>query len=544
MGAAVQPNFNRRFPVPAGILDDGTQAAIEVGLETDADVVFALAANSPFPDRATIELGHIKLQASSGRSVSFLEGSTRVQAQGSANSATGLGIYASSVDALRALAIENVPGLRFDFGDGDSANRYAAMSWGYGVQGALSGSHPLGALGSLTFGVEAKRDAVFAVLHRFRSTSGAHDVIGNCASSWRLPRQVRSADDLAAGTWLIAETEGSIAVEIAAKLAYDFSFLRESKLLGLTGDIGMKLDTTVKATLGFHVSGRYLVVLGREDESERLRLRIFKLNKKGHAFGLNLAVGVKGVVDAAPDNVDDFVKAVFGVHGRQIVKDLIVLETWTDPKKDLSDTVAALASDTALDLLGRVTGLDPVVAFEAARQKLLGALRAWEALPERVANATWTLIEKATDSELDQFRTFLTRLTNRNDLGSATRWAEVIAAAGNGAIPNTGTAAGWLDAIADRGLISLLDRLDEVIETAAQVSGILSGGVVQKLQAFIEERLKLDRLRKAVDKADFEAIDGWLVRRLSLFLGQELSFDRLEEIKNTINAVLRKRQSI
>jgi hypothetical protein len=543
MGTAVQPNFNRRFAVPAGILDDGSQAAIEVTLETDADVVLALAANSPFPQRPTIELGRIKANASTGRNISFSDGGARISTKASARLASGMGLYPDSANALKALTIEDAPGLDLTLAPSDASHRYLAMSWGYEVQGSVDGEHPIGALGTLTFGVEARRDSVFAVLHRFANAEGAQDVVARCARSWQLPRQVKTADDLAPGTWLLAETEGSLSLNAGAQIGYDFSFLRDSKKLGLAGDIGFKLDANVSATLGFDVSGRYLVMLGREDEPEKLRLKVLKLNKKGHSFGLNLAVGVKGVVDAAPDHVDDFVKAVFGVHGRQVVKDLLAIEKATSVE-DLSDAVAGLVNQTGLDLLKQVTGVDPAVSFGEAREKALTALRAWDAMPERVAAATWSAIEKATGPELDQLAGFLKRVADRDDLGSAANFAEAISAAGNGAIPNAGPAVAWLNGIAERGLLSLLDRVDEVRQTAEQVSNILTAGVIQKLQGFIAERLQLERVRNAVTKADFQALDAWLVQRLSMFLDQDLGFDRLEEVKNTINTVVRKRQSV
>jgi hypothetical protein len=36
-------------------------------------------------------------------------------------------------------------------------------------------------------------------------------------------------------------------------------------------------------------------------------------------FGLNLKLGVTGVETLTPNSVDDFVSAVFGVHGAQII---------------------------------------------------------------------------------------------------------------------------------------------------------------------------------------------------------------------------------
>jgi len=64
-----------------------------------------------------------------------------------------------------------------------SGRRYLVMSWGYNVAGCVSGSHPIGAVGSLTFGVEGKNDSIHAVLHRLERTQGAHEVIAETARS-------------------------------------------------------------------------------------------------------------------------------------------------------------------------------------------------------------------------------------------------------------------------------------------------------------------------------------------------------------------------
>ena len=63
----------------------------------------------------------------------------------------------------------------------------------------------------------------------------------------------------------------------------------------------------------FFASGKYAVILGRESEENILRLRIFKLSLRGLDFGLNAGASVDTVAEI-PEDVDDFVAAVFGVH--------------------------------------------------------------------------------------------------------------------------------------------------------------------------------------------------------------------------------------
>jgi hypothetical protein len=47
------------------------------------------------------------------------------------------------------------------------------------VAGSVAASHPVGLLGSVSFGVDAARDAVYAVVHRFADTESANNVLGD-----------------------------------------------------------------------------------------------------------------------------------------------------------------------------------------------------------------------------------------------------------------------------------------------------------------------------------------------------------------------------
>src|SRR5439155_23788008 len=168
----------------------------------------------------------------------------------------------------------------------------------------------------------AAASGLSAILHRFDGTDGADSVLKDTVQSWKLPVHIDSADKLAPATWILAEANGSLAVKLGASLGYNFNFVRQAKAFGLSGDIGLKIDAAATATFGFEVSGRYLVTIGRESGNaadQNLRLRMFKLSSNGMQFGLNLKVGVTGVETLTPGKADDFVKAVFGVHGAQIV---------------------------------------------------------------------------------------------------------------------------------------------------------------------------------------------------------------------------------
>jgi hypothetical protein len=535
--------FTRKFNLDTSTLVPGSAASIEVSGTSASDVIQAVLANSPFPDRR-IDLAGVAFEAEAGRDIRFdaAKGAIAIRASGGAHAR--LAVLNTGEEVRNALPLTDASKIGIAFTDQPGV-RYLLFVAGYEVEGKVDGSHPIGMLGSVTFGIEARREQLYAVIHRFRRDLGANTAIRDTVTSFRPPRHVSSASHLQPGTMLVAEVEGSVAVNIAAKLGYDFSFIREAAVLGLTGDVGLKLDAGLKATLGFEASGRYLVTLDRESldtQPAMVRLRLFKLSKKGWNFGLNLSASVQGVADILPENVDDLVKAVFGVHGQQVVKDLLLVEQWTDPNQDLSDKVAGLVKDTGFDLLKKTTGIDPKQKFNQARGVLLEALKQWDSLPDRVSGTLWSLLESGglQGQARKAFVASLNLLAGTSEDARKQELRRLLQAAGI-----EDTAAGRiLVALADRGLLNLLDRAEDVRNVAGNVLDVLDGGVIEKLQKFIEEKLHLDQVRDAVTRTDFNAIEGWLVNRLSTFLDRRLRFEDLDEIKNAINAMIRKRQEI
>jgi hypothetical protein len=543
---ASAPLLSKTFPLKPGVLADGSAASVELDATTSADVFEAIVNNGRFPSSpdGRIELGRVVLKTEAGRDVRLRAGAATVAFKASAGVRAAVAVYGAPADALQALEIDAPEGLDLDLAS-DGATRHLLLLWGYEAEGGVSGSHPIGLLGSLGFGVEGRRESAFAVLHSFAEDRGAGDVLRETIGSWMLPRHVRTASELAPRTWLIAEANGSLALKLTAQLGWDFSFVRELKALGLAGDVGLKLETGLEAAVGLEASGRYLVVLGREaadPASPVLRLRLFKTSKKGWSFGLNLAARVETVADVLPDEADELVKAVFGVHGQQVVQDLLVLEKWTDPEQDLSDTVARLSVKSARELIRTATGLDPLAEFEKARGVVVNALQTWDALPDRVSSVLWSLLPRleAGGAEREALESFL-RAVAAEDPDERTRALQEAL----GSVAFFDTAGGrLLEAAADKGLLALLERSAELQPVARGVLAVLDAEVIRALQTFIEERLDLGAVRRAVTAADFARLDEWLVKKLSDVLDRTLAFEDLDAVKDLIGVVIRKRQEV
>jgi hypothetical protein len=531
--------MDKTFNLDPNVLGPDSSASISVNATTDADVLQAFVKDEPFPTRPNgqIPLGSITL-AADGKPVNFKANGGSVSFGFEASFKTGAGVFDKAADAIDSLQLDAPSALNLDI-PGGPTDRYLLMLLGYTASGSFSASHPIGVIGSLTFGATAGAGGIYSVLHRFAADEGAATALGTTVSSWRLPRQISTAESLKPGTWLIAEANGSLAINLKAQMGFDFNFVKQANLLGMTRELGAKIDAGLTATLGFSVSGKHIICIGRESAAPVYRLRLFKQKTKGIRAGLNVTVGVTGKAEL-PGNLDDFVKAVFGVHGEQVVRDLQLIRQWTDPNNDLSDTVARLANKSGLDLLTKVTGIDAEATFEAARQKILDVFTLWNGLPARASSAIWKILGTFGDTEIANFKTFLTALANPNPNAGNQALAQALQKVTFGDTPE----GQWLAAIAERGLLKLSDQLAEVRQIAGQTLQILNGGEIKRLQTFINERLNLDDIRKAVTENDFNKIDGWLIARLSDFFDKKLHFEDLDEIRAAINGVFTKTSEI
>jgi hypothetical protein len=523
----MSPSVSRDFPIDAGIFTTAKVSLVDASTDADArDAILAIRGNK-FPDR-DIQLGHIAFAADTG-SVSLkpdLAGGASVSFDITASVQNGVGVFTKAANAIEALdLVDAIPLAIVD----SPGQRFVVIDWGYSVTASESLSHPVGVLASASFGVDVKRNALFAVVHRFSGDAGAREVLADAFSSWRLPRQVKFAGgdvNVKPATWLIAEADGSLALTVAATLGWNVNFAKDASLLGVTHNLSAKIDASLKATFGFNASGKYLVVAARESDAPVVRLQLWKRSTKGFHFGFNVIVGLQGADPQLPDNFDDFVNATLGVHGLQVVSDL---RGWLE--NDLNQSVAGLAEETARDLLTRTTGIDANTEFEHARQALRDALGTWDSLPDTLPPLLWKLLLPAASPDLAVLQQFLGNLKNPQTGASAIAGALQHATFGD-------TPPGrFLEAIAQNGLLSLADRVGDVSALAEKVFSLVTGGVISRLQDFINEKLNLDQIRTAVDDTDFARVEGWLQNRLANFLDRQLKLDDLKDFQRAIRTL-------
>lgn len=534
-------NLQRSFALDSDILAPGSAVNVDLSGSTAADVALAIVKDDPFPVRegGEIALGHIGLSVTGNNPVAFTGGDTTIGFEFSAGITAGAGIFSRADRALASLGLDDTPGVVLDAAV-QPDTRYAVLSAGYKASGTVEGTHPIGAVGSLTFGVSGAASGLTAVVHRFSAGTGARSVLDRTVHSWKLPRHVDTAEKLNPDTWILSEADGTIAARLAARLGYNFTFVRDAQLAGLSGDIGLKIDAAATATFGFEVSGRYAIVLSRESADPRLRLQMFKLSRQGVTAGRNVKIGITGIETLSPDDVDEFVAAVFGVHGAQIAGVLQRLDEWTDPDADVGKLVAGLAKDKGLELLRHFAGGDSQASFESQRNKLVGALQQLDKLPPRVRSELLGLLPGLNGESSSTLRSVLELLGSTDkdvqkdalrDLFTKPAFAE--------------TPAGKIVvSLGEKGVLALLDKLKDVRNVSGTVLSILDGGVVQRVQAFVAGRMSLDQVLSAKSEADFNGLDSFLVGRLSAFFGKKLQFSDLDEVRTSVHLVLKKRAEL
>lgn len=494
---SIAPVFDRALPLDP---DLSANARISVSANSAPDVLAAIAHNQPLPARE-LSFGDLDIRASLG-AVTLSAGPGKVAFQAGAGVHSGVAVCNSARSAIASLKLQDPP-LALEL-PAASSDRFLCQVFQYNASGEFTGAQPIGAVGTVTFGAKGAASGLLAVIHRFPADTGADTVLARAVPCIRLPRHVRKPDDLAPGTWVIGESDGSVALNVAAGLGYDFHYVRKDAL-GVGRNLGARIDASAKATFGFSVSGRYLVAVGRPDASTNVRLQIFKQKQHGLEIGLNAQVGVTPELNL-PGHPDDFVKSVCGVHGLQVLKEL---RAWTDP----GQAAAGLLLGEAKDLLRHATGRDPDADLAAAHKEFADAVAKFESLPERVAASLWRILDSDDPQATAELKSSVAELASTDPDQTRRAFDRVLSGAAFGNSPG----GQFLSALATHGLLPLREsaHIGEVQKAAAQVLGILNDGVIANIQKFIGNRLDLQKLIDATAPAE---IDEWLRNRLAAFL--------------------------
>lgn len=142
--------------------------------------------------------------------------------------------------------------------------------------GSVSGFlwYPIGLLGQADADWQASRD---------QSTS--------CVVPWH-GEPIPKMDELPPGAWLVSHGAGSLAFALSATVGYNLNFLPNPQFPGFGRLLNSRIAAVVKPLLGCKINDEYVVVLNRESDEPKVRLRIFRsFQQKTHA-GVDLSVGI------------------------------------------------------------------------------------------------------------------------------------------------------------------------------------------------------------------------------------------------------------
>jgi len=534
-------NFSKNL----SLLNQNASVGFDISSQVQGDVAAALLSDTaPFPQR-DIELAEIGLKASTANPIEFARGADKISFTASGSVFAGLGIYHTGAALLKKLgdnaADFSLDALEFE---NDDQTLLSILRWGFSAEGKASGAMALGAVGTATLEASGKAEGLFAIVRRLPSTTAARTVVQQTADSWMLPRQISSIDQVEPGTWIIAEVIGGLSVKLGAQLGYDFNWVREAKIGGLSGDIGLRIQMGLNAAIGFSASGRCAVVINRDSDAKALRLRIFRLKTRELDLSFDASVGIQAIDKLLPGKSDDFIAAVFGTHGQQILSDLQVVEKWTDSKTKLSDLLAQAGVDGAEKLIAHMAGIDPAQLqqeFDAIHAKVVSFIQKWQDLPHTVSSTILKLVQDQVD--LTDVKNIAQKLSTATPEDLSTLLDTQL-----NRIDFFHTPVGQLlESVADQGVLSFLEKpIADVQAIGKKVLSVLDGSLLEdtlkKYQGFLDSELHLDKIFSVVTDTDFAALDALLKRKLADFLGQDnVVLQDLDKIRKTINLLLSKK---
>jgi len=264
-------------------------------------------------------------------------------------------------------------------------------------------------------------------------------------------------------------------------------------------------------------------------------VRVFKMAKKGWDFALNAGVNVTGINNGfLPDELDDFIAAIFGVHGAQIVEDLRTFRDWVNPAVPLPEKFAGFISQYVTNQLSTHLGTE-IQKFEAARQKVQDFLTGWDNLGNRVSTVVWSIIREG-GHPAEEFETALRGLA----AGPTDEVKSLVQKALSNVQFFQSPIGKYLESAVTGGLLGAVlnpTQLTDIQNGAQKVLDVLDGKVLTELVQFVGTKLKIDQVEDIVSEAQFANLEPWLKDRLTKFLGKTFDFSQLEQIRTTLSTL-------
>ena len=471
----------------------------------------------------------------------------------SAAADAAIGVFSSPAD-IRAALLDKADLVSqisdaLDF-SADGSKKFLMLRWGYDISATAAGSVALGPSASLSFDANAGRKGYYALVQAVPHNAEAFASLKNLINTWRLPSQVTNVTKLPAFTTIISEVDGSFGLSAELTFGYEFNWLRAVAGLGLKGDIGLKLQAGLTASLGYSLTGKYAVVLSRETSAQKIHMRLYKLRVNDWTFGFDASLTATPVTPPLPENFDELLRAVIGIHGQQIMKLLGQVTDWADPNKPVFGPFVNLADTEAQKLVQSITGLANLSAdFDDVKGRIQRVFDIWNNLPQTATQLIWSRLPQAKEIQaISDIARKVAGLTE-DDLTDL-----IQTSLANLAFLNT-TAGQALESLASEGLFAALQNsqaLTAIQNAGKRASQILDGGELQaflaNLQSAVNARLNLSNIESLVDQTSFDSLDTWLKARLESFLEQKLvgadGLAQLKKLQASLQAILKKKDDL
>ncbi len=440
-------------------------------------------------------------------------------------------VYDSAGELAKALPVQCPP---MDWGPGP----FAVLHLGADFEAGIEATAILGAL-KVRPELEVATGGALLVICGFTSGTSCRQVLDRLADAVRTPGDISGPDEVSPRTWIVVETQAALGITVGVEMGLEFNWVKEAGKGGLAGDLGLLCESATKASAGYRAAGRWIVVVGRESEAPVLRVRVERVRSKGLQIAFDAAAKLELNSDGQRLSADDFVSAVLGVHGAQLIQDLKVLEQWTDPAVPLNEILARSGMQAARGWIAALVGVAPE-ELDAQQglieRRLIRLLQRLQVLSQQLQSAVLAAIRD--NLPLAQLRSFLTGLV---DLKAGDLAEAILAADRSGAVGL------WLNAAAGDRILNLLEAPAERVRGLAQATlelldeGEMEASLVALFES-LDSRFSLEPLLRMANAADFAKLDDLLQQRLAEYLGGERAGWR--ESREAVALILRKRDAI
>jgi DNA-binding transcriptional regulator YdaS (Cro superfamily) len=292
---------------------------------------------------------------------------------------------------------------------------------------------------------------------------------------------ITGAADLDAGVALIVSIDGALKFAGAARIGFDYNWMREVAAGQFAADLGLAVATGMEASVEASLSGSFWAAVTL-DEQRRLRVRLFEKNGSGLTVAAKVAAQA-GASDLA-GGAGELAAALLGMHYTQ----------W------LESVERAAAAGTAEAAAARI-GVSPAALGRFFER--------WNRIEGRAAEAIWSA---AGGPALEQIRQWAHRAAS--ELESPADFQAALGKAIESDPGFVGSPAGtWIDAAAGGLLAAAVDSggFQKLSSAAAAADALLGDAEAAATLARLKEYAA-----RALNPASLETADEWVRQQLGI----------------------------